>query len=241
VSTLLLVEDDLAIAQPLMFTLQREGFEVLHVSLGRAALQAMQAGGTAQATPPAAVILDVGLPDLTGFEVCRQLRSFSTVPVLFLTAQADEIDRVMGLEIGADDYVTKPFSPREVVARIRSLLRRAAMTAQAAVPPLSATPAAAAPSHGAFLVDETRAQIRFHGQTLALTVTEYRLLLALLAQPGRVFTREQLIDAARGLNVGSGERAIDTHIKGLRAKLAAVHRASDPIRTHRGLGYSVEP
>ncbi|KPF69613.1 transcriptional regulator [beta proteobacterium AAP99] len=215
-----------------MFTLQREGFAVLHVTLGRAALQAMQAGDAGQATP-AAVILDVGLPDLTGFEVCRQLRAFSTVPVLFLTAQADEIDRVMGLEIGADDYVTKPFSPREVVARIRSLLRRAAITQQQA--------AAVAPEPGVFAVDEARAQIRFHGQTLALTVTEYRLLLALLAQPGRVFTREQLIDAARGLNVGSGERAIDTHIKGLRAKLAAVHPASDPIRTHRGLGYSVEP
>jgi two-component system, OmpR family, catabolic regulation response regulator CreB len=231
-TALLLVEDDPAIAQPLAFTLEREGFSVIHVTLGRAALDAIRT------TPPAAVILDVGLPDITGFEVCRQLRGFSTVPVLFLTAQADEIDRVMGLEIGADDYVTKPFSPREVVARIRSLLRRAAITAEQAATPAVSTPPATV---GAFAVDDARAQIRFHGQVLTLTVTEYRLLLTLLAQPGRVFAREQLIDAARGLNVGSGERAIDTHVKGLRAKLATVHPASDPIRTHRGLGYSVEP
>jgi two-component system catabolic regulation response regulator CreB len=236
VSTLLLVEDDLAIAQPLMFMLQREGFNVLHVTLGRTALETLQAAATAQTTPPAAVILDVGLPDITGFEVCRQLRGFSSVPVLFLTAQAEEIDRVMGLEIGADDYVTKPFSPREVVARIRSLLRRAALTVQQAAAPSTASTAARP-----FELDEARAQIRFHGQALALTVTEYRLLRTLLGQPGRVFTREQLIDAARGLNVGSGERAIDTHVKGLRAKLAAAHPASDPIRTHRGLGYSLEP
>lgn len=220
---ILIVEDESAIADTLLFALQGEGFRTSWVSLAGDAL-------ALHARKPADLwILDVGLPDMSGFEACKQLRRSSEVPVLFLTARNSEIDRVVGLEIGADDYVSKPFSPREVAARVKAILKR--------VRPAVAQPAAAAPE--VFHYDVLRQQISYHGQVLALTRHELRLLHCLLQQPERVFSREQLLQAS-GVSAEAGyERTIDSHIRALRSKLRQVRDSSEAIHTHRGLGYSL--
>lgn len=223
-SRILIVEDELAIADTLLFALTSEGFTARRVALAGEALDLLRAQDTDL------VILDVGLPDMTGFEACKALRRFSQVPVMFLTARAEEVDRVVGLEIGADDYVVKPFSPREVVARVRAILKRST----AAIP-------AARPEVGEFHVDAERLQIHFCGQLLKLTALEFRLLQQLLSQPERVQSRERLL-AALGIGANAGyERNIDTHIKALRAKLREVQPEREPIQTHRGFGYSYQP
>ena len=221
---ILIVEDEAAIADTLVFALQGEGFTTTWLSLAEAALEYQQR------TPADLLILDVGLPDISGFEACRRLRRFSEVPVIFLTARDAEIDRVVGLEIGADDYVVKPFSPREVAARVRAILKRMAPR------PLESLAAV-----GPFRVDSERVQIHYREQQLVLTRHEFRLLQTLLAQPERVFSREQLLDAL-GVPADAGyERNIDSHIKSLRAKLRQVAADAEPIQTHRGLGYSYSP
>jgi two-component system catabolic regulation response regulator CreB len=223
---ILIVEDEAAIADTLVYALQAEGFATRWVTLAGEALALLEN----QAFDLA--ILDVGLPDISGFEACKRLRRFSEVPVIFLTARSEEIDRVVGLEIGADDYVVKPFSPREVAARVKAILKRV-------------TPRAAAPvdnaAQGPFSLDLARYQIAFHGQPLSLTRHEFRLLQTLLGQPRRVFSREQLLDALGVASEAGYERNIDSHIKSLRAKLRAVAAAGEPIQTHRGLGYSYDP
>ena len=224
---ILIVEDEVAIAEALQFALGSEGFGVQRVALAGEALLQMRSGGIDL------VILDVGLPDMTGFEVCRQLRQFSAVPVMFLTARAEEIDRVVGLEIGADDYVVKPFSPREVVARVRAILKRSSSVSQ--------TPGMQGSAVGEFHVDKERLQIHFLGQLLKLTALEYRLLQHLLANPQRVHSRESL-SAAVGMPASAAyERNVDSHIKALRAKLREIAPDRDPIQTHRGFGYSYKP
>ncbi len=222
---ILLVEDDLPIAENVALALAREGIDCRHVALAAEALALLQGGGFDLA------ILDVGLPDGHGFELCRAVRGFSAIPIIFLTARSDEIDRVVGLEIGADDYVLKPFSPRELAARVKSILRRV----QA---PRDPAPAASMPSVGGIELDEERALIRFRACALDLSRAEYLMLRALAGRPEKVFSRAELMDAA-GLAEASLERAVDTHIKSLRAKLAAIAPDADPIRTHRGLGYSL--
>lgn len=221
--TILIVEDELAIADSIAYALRTDGFTPLHVSLGAEALDAMRA-----ADAPQLVVLDVGLPDLNGFEVCRQLRQFSNVPVIFLTARSDEIDRIVGLEIGADDYVTKPFSPRELVARIRVVLRRLAP---------APVPAAAV----RFELRQHEARVVFCGQALDLTRYEYLLLKTLLERPGHVLSRAQLMDRVWADSPDTLDRTVDAHVKSLRAKLRVIDPASDPIQTHRGLGYSLAP
>lgn len=221
---ILIVEDEAAIADTLVYALEADGNATTWLSLGGPALELLRR------EPVDLVILDVGLPDTSGFELCKALRRFSEVPVLFLTARNAEIDRVVGLEIGADDYVVKPFSPREVAARVRTILKRTA--------PREPAPAAA---NGPFQVDGERVRIHYHGQLLGLTRHEFRLLQTLLAQPERVFSREQLLDAL-GVAADAGyERNIDSHIKSLRAKLRQVAPAAEAIQTHRGLGYSYSP
>lgn len=220
----LVVEDDQAIADTLLYALRTEGYSSAWLSLGQDALARVRR------EEADLLILDIGLPDINGFEVCKQLRQFSDVPVIFLTARGDEVDRVVGLEIGADDYVVKPFSPREVVARVKTILRRR-------TPPT----ARQALQVGAFLVDENRASVSFRGVVLELTRYEYRLLRTLIAEPGRVFDRDMLMNAAWEHPDVSLERTVDTHIKQLRAKLKAVDPSVAPIRTHRGLGYSFAP
>ncbi len=221
---ILIVEDEPAIAETLQYALQTEGFEPHWAALAQDALARLREREFALA------ILDVGLPDMHGFDLCRRMREVSDLPVVFLTARGEEIDRVVGLEIGADDYITKPFSPREVVARVRVILRR---MARAAAPP------AAEPS--GLVVDEDRASAHFNGRELLLTRYEFLLLKTLAARPRQVFSRQQLMDAVWVAPGYSGERTVDTHVKTLRAKLREADPRADPIRTHRGLGYSFEP
>jgi two-component system catabolic regulation response regulator CreB len=226
---ILLLEDDPAIAATVAFALQREAFEVEHVLLVGAARLSVAA------SVPALAILDVGLPDGSGLDLCREWRqsggtALRALPILMLTARAEELDRVVGLELGADDYMSKPFSPRELVARVRALLRRAA---------LAPGPAAMA-ADGPFELDADGQRIRFAGQWLALTRLEFGLLRALLRAPGRIRSREALLDEVWGADGDATDRTVDTHVKTLRAKLRAVRPDLEPIATHRGMGYSLE-
>jgi two-component system catabolic regulation response regulator CreB len=227
----LLVEDEPAIADTLVYALKTELFEVTHALTGISALEAF--GGKDYDI----VILDIGLPDMTGLDVCRKLRETSSVPVLFLTARDGEVDRILGLELGGDDYVTKPFSPREIVARIRAILRRAT--------PAPAKPVAAAPtsSNGAtFHHDTAGMRIHCYGTALELTAHEYKLMLVFLKNPNRVLTRDQLLDHAWADPGAVTDRTIDAHIKTIRAKLKTVQAgAEDFIQTRRGLGYLYAP
>jgi two-component system, OmpR family, catabolic regulation response regulator CreB len=221
---ILIVEDEPGIADTLQYALRTEGFEPTWVGTGEAALAQVKANA------PALVILDVGLPDSSGFEVFKRLRLIDAeVPVIFLTARSDEIDRVVGLELGADDYVPKPFSPRELVARVRSILRRAARPVAAA-----ATPPAAPVS-----VDEGRRQIRFYGRALELSRYEFGLLKTLASRPGHVFSRDALLERVWDDATESLDRTVDAHVKTLRAKMKLIAPLLEPIRTHRGSGYAL--
>ncbi|MBD9477994.1 two-component system response regulator CreB [Pseudoxanthomonas sp. PXM02] len=222
----LIAEDETAIADAVLYALRSEGIEAEHCLLAREVVPRVRAGGVD------VVVLDVGLPDASGFDVCRELRGFSEVPVIFLTARNDEIDRVLGLELGADDYVTKPFSPRELVARVRARLRRAHAAPKAET--------GAWLERGAFAVDRDGHRIRFRDQLLDLTRYEYALLDALLQRPGAILSRTQLMDRGWDSDADSADRTVDTHVKTLRAKLRAAGADPDPIRTHRGLGYAIE-
>ena len=217
-----LVEDEASIADTLIYSLETDGFAVRWFERGLPLLEAMNQ------EQPDFLILDVGLPDIGGFELCRRIRAVSQLPLLFLTARSEEIDRLLGLEMGADDYVAKPFSPREVSARVRTILRRAR----------PATPAPAEKPRGLQL-DEARACIQFHGQPLTLTRYEYLLLKTLMLAPGRVYSRQQLMDLVWQDAEESLDRTVDTHIKTLRAKLRDIDADANPILTHRGLGYSL--
>ncbi|WP_430461321.1 two-component system response regulator CreB [Thalassolituus sp. LLYu03] len=225
----LVVEDESSIADSLQFVLQNEGFTTHCESQAGRALNYLQ-----EYPQTALVIMDIGLPDMTGLEACKQLRRFSDIPLVFLTARSDEIDRILGLEIGADDYVTKPFSPREVAARVKAILKRSAPQPAVAV-------AAENPAQKAFSLNDQSKTIAFYGQPLPLTRLEYQILATLLTRPGQVFSREQLLNAA-GISADANyERSIDSHIKSLRAKLASISAHEKPIKTHRGFGYSCQP
>ncbi|MDB5964038.1 MAG: two component transcriptional regulator, winged helix family [Polaromonas sp.] len=225
---ILLVEDDPAIARSIVFALERDGLKVTHSLLigdARRQLALLQ---------PDLVILDVGLPDGNGLDLCRELRAApagAALPVLMLSAHGEEIDRVLGLELGADDYVTKPFSPRELLARVRGMLRRARQ------------PAAATPSRedGPLDIDIAGQRVSLHGRALHLTRREFGLLADLLQHRGRVRSRDALLAAVWGDGSDSTDRTVDTHIKTLRAKLQEASPACDCIVTHRGMGYSLNP
>lgn len=237
---ILIVEDEPAIADTLIYALKTEGFSPEWCATGRAGLAALAA------KPFALVVLDVGLPDGSGFDVCKQIRTKLTVPVLFLTARNTELDRVLGLELGGDDYLVKPFSPRELTARVKAILRRtnglvaptadAATTDRVADADLAASKMAAT---GEFTVDEERCSISFRGVVLELTRYEYRLLKTLVAKPGRVYSRDQLMAAVWEDPGASLDRTVDAHVKMVRAKLRAIAADADPIQTHRGMGYSL--
>jgi len=223
---ILVVEDELSIRDSIVYALESEGFGVDCSTTGSQALE------MAAANEYQLVILDVGLPDLNGFDVCQKLRQTNQVPVIFLTARSSEVDRVVGLEIGADDYVTKPFSPRELSARVRANVRRSLLNLQ--------SPEPAAPSNAPpFRIDYERWVVSYFEKPLSLSRYEFRLLAVLVEKPGRVFSRAQLMEAAWEEPEVSMERTVDTHIKSLRAKLKEQHPGSDPIVTHRGIGYSL--
>jgi two-component system, OmpR family, catabolic regulation response regulator CreB len=239
---ILVVEDEPGIAETIQYALATDGFLPVWCSTAEQALREFSNEA------PALAILDVGLPDLNGFELFKRLQALSIasgsapVPMLFLTARSDEIDRVVGLELGADDYIAKPFSPRELVARVRGILRRSArpassLAAAPATTPWSTSPPAAALSP--FVLDEERRQIRFYQHTLELSRYEYGILRLLVLKPGRVFTREDFLDKVWDDRSGSADRTVDAHIKTLRAKLKAVAPHTEPIRTSRGSGYAL--
>lgn len=224
---ILIVDDEPAISDTLAYALRADGFAAESCTLGGQAL-ARLADGTHDL-----VVLDVGLPDMSGFDVCRALRRHSDIPVLFLTARSDEIDRIVGLELGGDDYVAKPFSPREVVSRIRAILRRLRpeRLATGAAPVFENSPV--------FTVDRNSLRIAFHGTWLNLTRYEYLLLALLLERPGRILSRPQIMESVWQDGGESLERTVDTHIKTLRGKLRALRPDDEIIVTHRGLGYSI--
>ena len=225
--SILLIEDESAIADTVIYALRTEGYAVTHCLLGRDGLAALERERYAL------VILDVGLPDGNGFDLCRELRRFTDVPVIILTARNSEIDRIVGLEIGADDYVAKPFSPRELTARVRVILRRAGPRAE-----LAATDTAGSEAR-CFRLSTEDGRIFYNGTLLDLTRYEYLLLKTMIPHPERIFTRADLMQQAWVAPDHSMERTVDTHVKTLRAKLKAIDPTRDPIETHRGLGYSL--
>jgi len=232
---ILLVEDESGIADTLQYVLSTDGFAPVWCSTAEEAIRQFTA------EPPALAVLDVGLPDLNGFELFRRLQALpggAQVPMLFLTARSDEIDRVVGLELGADDYIAKPFSPRELVARVRGILRRSVRP----VGPqntVSAPAPVAKPATSPFVLDEERHQIRFYGRLLELSRYEFGVLRLLVQRPGRVFTRDELLAKVWDDTSDSFDRTVDAHIKTLRAKLKTVAPAIEPIRTLRGTGYAL--
>ena len=219
--TVLVVEDEPQIAEIARDYLMRAGYGVLTAADGRTALD------LARERRPSLVVLDLNLPELSGFDVARALRRESDVPIVMLTARVDESDRLRGLDIGADDYITKPFSPRELVARVKAVLRRSD----------AAVGAGDMITVADLVIDATRLTVTRAGQEVPLTVTEFQLLSALARQPGRVFTRGQLLDAVRGTEVDSYERAIDTHIKNIRRKLEPDTRHPRYVLSVYGIGY----
>lgn len=218
---ILIVEDEPAIADTIQYALSTDGCETLCVSRGEPALTLLSQEFVDL------VILDIGLPDINGFELCKRIRQACEVPIIFLTARSDEIDRVVGLEIGADDYVAKPFSPRELAARVKAVLRRGRQRTNT----VHAVPA--------FDIHPAKRQILYFGQLLELSRTEYDILRTFIQRPGQVFTREQLMSAVWDAPEASMDRTVDAHIKNVRAKLKAVRSDHDPIVTHRGIGYAL--
>lgn len=221
--SILLFEDENAIADNLKYALKTEGITCEHVSMAEAGLAKLREQKFDL------VILDVGLPDKSGFDVCREIRRFSNVPIFFLTARAEEVDKILGLELGADDYITKPFSPREVTARVRAFFRRF----------YDAAPPAATSKVADFEILEDRFQIRYKKKELELRRYEYGILKFLLENPGRVYSRAQIMDAIWEEPDMSLERTIDTHIKVIRAKIREI-TDEEIVLTHRGFGYSVK-
>jgi DNA-binding response OmpR family regulator len=205
---ILVVEDDPRISDVLEYALKADGYEVKTAQRGRDAIE------LARSASPCLIVLDVGLPDIDGFEVCRVVRTFSQVPVIFLTSRNDEIDRVVGLEIGGDDYVVKPFSPRELLARIKAIRRR------------NDRP-------GAITIDPEKFRVECQGREIILTAQEFKLLELLVRHPGRVFTREQVLNRAWGDGGLVADRTIDVHVKSLRKKFGGF----EFIETVRGIGY----
>ncbi|MCL4129751.1 UNVERIFIED_CONTAM: hypothetical protein GTU68_060333, partial [Idotea baltica] len=218
-----IVEDEPSIAQTVQFTLEAEGFSTQHFSTGSCSIKALSR------QKPSLILLDVGLSDGSGFDFFRKIRDLSEAPIIYMTARGDEIDRVVGLEMGADDYIVKPFSLRELVARVRAVLRRsdhqAANVEQA--------------GHDIFSIDTERKKIYYQKKPLDLTLHEYRLLEVLLNSPEKVFTRSQLLAHSWDAPDHRLERTIDSHIKSLRNKLRQVNPNTSPICTHRGMGYSL--
>jgi two-component system, OmpR family, catabolic regulation response regulator CreB len=218
---ILIVEDEPAISDNIQFALETEGLEAVRVATGLAATPILENSRVDL------IILDIGLPDISGFDLLKEIRLTRTTPIILLTARTAEIDRVLGLEIGADDYVAKPFSPRELAARVKAVLRRT-------------NPAAAGKaSEEAFTVNTSKRVIAFFGTTLELSKYEYDILRQFIERKGHVFSREQLMNLVWEQPETSLDRTVDAHIKNIRAKLRAVRPDLEPILTHRGSGYSL--
>lgn len=225
---ILVVDDERKILSLVRGYLEREGYRVTEATDGRQALEAFQR------VTPDLIILDLMLPEVDGLEVCREVRRTSEVPIIMLTARDEDADKLVGLELGADDYMTKPFSPRELVARVRAVLRRARSVKTPVTSPAHLV-------HGDLVLDEERFEATCHGQPLALTPAEFRILLALARTPGRVLSRTQLLDMALGETYEGYERTVDVHVKNLRRKLAAAGDGEGcTIVTVHGIGYKLQ-
>jgi DNA-binding response OmpR family regulator len=223
--TILVVDDEPRIAALARDYLEHAGFAVITASTGRAALEAVRR------QRPDLVVLDLGLPELDGLDVTREIRRDSSLPIVMLTARDDELDKLLGLELGADDYLTKPFSPRELVARVKAVLRRVDRQGPASGGGQDIIRA------GELVMDPPRMRVELGERQIDLTPTEFQLLATLAAQPGRIFTRSQLLDALHGVAFESYERAIDTHIKNIRRKLEPDPRVPRFVLTVYGVGY----
>jgi DNA-binding response OmpR family regulator len=220
-STLLVVEDEPSLSRLVRDYLERAGFHVLTAATAGDALRHIEANA------PTLIVLDLGLPDRDGFDVIRDVRRTSATPIIVLTARGDEANRIVGLELGADDYVVKPFSPRELVARVRAVLRRTEQQPEA-VDLIEAAE---------LTIDLPRMRVLRDGQVIDLTPSEFQILVTLAREPGRVFTRAHLLDAIHGVMIESYERAIDAHIKNLRRKLEPVPARPRFVQTVHGVGY----
>jgi two-component system catabolic regulation response regulator CreB len=218
---ILIIEDEPAISDNIQFVLESEGLETVRVATGLAAAPILDQG------PVDLIVLDIGLPDINGFELLKEIRSTRTIPIILLTARTAEIDRVLGLEIGADDYVAKPFSPRELAARVKAVLRRCK-----SAPGDKRT-------EDAFVVNTSKRTIAFFGSTLDLSKYEYDILRKFIERRGHVFSREQLMQLVWEQPETSLDRTVDAHIKNIRAKLRILRPDLEPILTHRGSGYSL--
>lgn len=223
----LVVDDDPGLRDIVRFALEQEGMSVVEAADGEAALREFPR------VQPAVIVLDVMMPKVDGVQVCREIRRSSDVPILFLSARDDEIDRVLGLEMGGDDYVSKPFSPRELTARVKALLRRLDRPrgAEEATPKIL--------EHGRLKMDEGQFRAFWDGDEVVLTVTEFGILRALLARPGMVLTRDRLMDEGYGVDKYVSDRTIDSHIRRVRRKFDAL--GADVIETVHGLGYKLGP
>lgn len=224
---ILVIEDEPSILDNITYALRTEGFEPVCCSAGKDAIQILKENDISL------IILDIGLPDITGFELLNEIRKKSTTPVIIVTARSDEIDRIVGLEIGADDYVVKPFSPRELTARIRAVLRRLS-------PKENPDAELKTANNSPFQLDDNRYLIRYYGEVLELSRYEFRLLRVLISHPGRVYSREQLMTHISENPEMSLDRSIDSHIKTIRQKLKSIRPDEDQITTHRGIGYSLK-
>jgi two-component system, OmpR family, response regulator len=220
--SILVVDDDPHIRDVVRFAFEKTGMLISTAQDGKEALRQFDRN------VHELVVLDIGMPEMDGLEVCRQIRRTSDTPILFLSARDEEIDRILGLEIGGDDYVTKPFSPRELVARVNAILRRARTTAAPAAPK--------ALNHGGLTIDPDRRSVAFQDKPVSLTALEFDILKTLLARPGFVFTRELILDAAYAGNIHVADRTIDSHVRNIRAKLA-VAGCESAIETVHGVGF----
>lgn len=222
---ILIVDDDAHIRDVLRYALNKEGFDIVEAENGQQALQIFEND------PPDLVVLDIMMPELDGISACRELRKTSQVPIIFLSSKDDEIDRILGLELGGDDYISKPFSPRELVARVRAVLRRVGETPLD--PPQSDLPL----QHGRLKIDQHQFKVFWQDEEIVFTVTEFGLLRVLIQQPGRVFSREALMESAYAFNNVVSDRTIDSHMRRVRAKLDTV--GANPIETVHGVGYKL--
>ncbi|WP_395451327.1 response regulator [Aminobacter sp. UC22_36] len=220
---ILVVDDDPHIRDVICFALDKAGMETEPVADGMAALERVER------RLPDLIVLDVGLPEMDGLELCRRLRRISDVPVLFLSARDEEIDRILGLEMGGDDYVTKPFSPRELVARVNVILRRARSAAPG-------VPIPASLSHGHLVLERSRHTVNFGDREIDLTSTEFTIVTALMTRPTHVLNRNQLIDASHAAHIHISDRTVDSHVRNIRAKFA-VAGCTDVIETVHGIGF----
>jgi two-component system catabolic regulation response regulator CreB len=226
IAKILIIEDEKPIADTIIYALKTERFESVWCANGGDALKQLSPGDFAL------IIIDIGLPDINGFELCKKIRSFSSIPIIFLTARSEEVDRIVGLEIGADDYMVKPFSPRELAARVRAILRRTS-------PQFNGTEVEQSTPDDSFSIDDLTKSITYKSIRLELTKQEYMILRSMIKHPGRVFSREQLLEIAWEESGFCSERTVDTYIKTLRSKLHSIDETADPIVTHRGFGYSL--